>query len=44
MRHKVFVSYQHKNDQDYRDKFEEIFSNYFDIFISKFVQDKNAQL
>lgn len=41
MKHKVFISYHHRNDQDYRNKFEEVFSNYYDIFISKSVQDKD---
>jgi hypothetical protein len=38
MRHKVFVSYHHNNDQWYRNKFEEIFSNQYDIMVSKSVQ------
>ncbi len=41
MKHKIFVSYHHKNDQYYRNKFEEIFSEYYDIFISQSVQDKD---
>ena len=41
MRHKVFISYHHANDQEYRNKFEELFSNDYDIFISKSVQDKD---
>lgn len=37
-RHKVFVSYHHANDQDYRNKFEKLFSEYYDIMVSKSVQ------
>lgn len=37
-RHKVFVSYHHANDQFYRDKFESIFADKYDIMISKSVQ------
>lgn len=35
-KHKVFISYYHKDDQFYRDKFEELFGN---IFINKSVED-----
>ncbi|BAF73056.1 TIR domain-containing protein [Sulfurovum sp. NBC37-1] len=38
MRHKVFVSYHHANDQYYRNKFEELFSNQYDIMVSRSVQ------
>ncbi len=38
MRHNVFVSYHHGNDQYYRNKFEGIFSNQYDILVSKSVQ------
>lgn len=46
-RHKVFISYHHagnayrweKNDRDFRDRFEKLFSRDFDIMISKAVQD-----
>lgn len=38
MRHKVFVSYHHDNDQNYRDKFEKLFSDVHDIMITKSVQ------
>lgn len=38
MRHKVFISYHHANDQFYRNKFEQIFSNQYDIMVSKSVQ------
>lgn len=37
-RHKVFVSYHHANDQWDREKFEGLFSKYYDIMISKSVQ------
>ena len=37
-RHKVFVSYHHDNDQVYRNLFEELFSDIFDIMVSKSVQ------
>jgi len=35
-KHKVFISYYHKDDQDYRDKFEELFGH---LFISKSVEE-----
>lgn len=37
-RHKVFVSYHHDNDQNYRDLFEGLFSDIHDIMVSKSVQ------
>lgn len=37
-RHKVFVSYHHDNDQEYRDLFEGLFSETHDIMVSKSVQ------
>jgi len=37
-RHKVFVSYHHANDQWDRERFEGLFSNYFDVIIAKSVQ------
>lgn len=37
-RHNVFVSYHHANDQYYRNQFEQLFSNYYDIIISRSVQ------
>lgn len=37
-KHKVFVSYHHNNDQFYRDVFEKLFSDHYDITISKSVQ------
>lgn len=38
LRHQVFVSYHHANDQWDREKFEGLFSEYYDIIISKSVQ------
>ena len=37
-RHKVFVSYYHDDDQYYRELFENMFSDYYDIMVSKSVQ------
>lgn len=37
-RHKTFVSYHHANDQYYRDKFEKMFADNYDILVSKSVQ------
>lgn len=37
-RHKVFVSYHHTNDQYYREHFEGLFSDIYDIMVSKSVQ------
>lgn len=37
-RHKVFVSFHHKNDEAYRDRFEYLFTDLNDIIISKSVQ------
>ncbi len=37
-RHKVFVSYHHENDQNYRNRFETLFGKVFDIMVSKSVQ------
>lgn len=37
-KHKVFVSYHHANDQIYRDYFESLFTDVYDIMISKSVQ------
>ena len=46
-RHKVFVSYHHENDQFYRNRFETLFGEHFDIMVSKSVQvgdlDSNLQ-
>jgi hypothetical protein len=36
--HKVFVSYHHANDQQYRDSFEKIFAVTHGVFMSKSVQ------
>ena len=38
MRHNTFVSYHHGNDQFYRNKSESLFSNYYDVIVSKSVQ------
>jgi len=38
LRHKVFVSYHHANDQYYRNEFEKLFAHYYDIMVSKSVQ------
>ena len=38
IRHKVFVSYHHANDQDYRDQFEKLFVDIHDIMVPKSVQ------
>jgi len=38
-RHNVFVSYHHENDEDYRIKFERIFSDIYDIMETKAVSD-----
>lgn len=37
-RHNVFVSYHHDNDQYWRDRFENLFVNHYDIMVSKSVQ------
>ncbi|WP_415882610.1 TIR domain-containing protein [Neptuniibacter sp. QD34_54] len=37
-RHKVFVSYHHANDQEYREYFEEMFSDFHDVLIPQSVQ------
>jgi hypothetical protein len=37
-KHKVFVSYHHANDQYYRDEFEKLFDQIYDIMVSKSVQ------
>ncbi len=37
-KHKVFVSYHHAGDQHYRNLFEELFTNTYDIMISQSVQ------
>ena len=37
-RHRVFVSYYHTEDQDYRERFEGLFSDIHDIMVSKSVE------
>jgi hypothetical protein len=37
-RHNVFISYHHANDQIYKDAFERIFAEQYDIIITKSVQ------
>lgn len=37
-RHNVFVSYHHQNDQYYREEFEKLFNNIYDVMVSKSVQ------
>ena len=37
-RHRVFVSYYHKDDQDYREFFEDRFSDDYDIYVSESVK------
>ena len=37
-RHKVFVSYHHDNDQEYRDRFEKLFVSVYDIMNSRSVE------
>ena len=37
-RHKVFVSYYHHDDQHHRERFEDLFSDYYDIMVSKSVE------
>ena len=37
-RHRVFVSYYHTEDQDYRDLFERLFSDIHDIMVSESVE------
>lgn len=37
-RHNVFVSYHHANDQAYRDQFERLFTQTYDVMVSKSVQ------
>lgn len=36
-RHKVFISYHHGNDQGYRDLFENMFTNIYDIMVNQSV-------
>ena len=37
-RHRVFVSYYHAEDQDYREHFEGLFSGFYDIMVSESVE------
>ena len=37
-RHKVFASYHHQNDQGYRDRFESLFANVYNIMDSRSVR------
>ena len=37
-RHKVFVSYHHENDQPYRDRFERLFADVYNIMDSRSVR------
>lgn len=37
--HKTFISFHHENDELYKTNFENMFSNYFDIFISRAVSE-----
>ena len=38
IRHNIFVSYYHAEDQDYRERFEGLFSGIHDIMVSKSVE------
>ena len=38
-RHKVFVSYHHTNDQDYKNLFEKLFADIYDTMVSKSVKE-----
>lgn len=38
-RHNVFISYHNANDRFYRDQFEQLFSETYELMISKSVQD-----
>jgi len=38
-RHNVFISYHHKNDENYKIKFERMFSSIYDIIQTKAVSD-----
>ena len=37
-KHKVFVSYYHDDDQDYKDKFTKLFADHYDILVSKSIK------
>ncbi len=43
-RHKVFVSYHHANDQGYKEKFDRMFGEKFDILVNESVQDGDIDL
>ena len=38
-RHNVFISYHHENDEEYKEKFEKLFSDIYDILETKAVND-----
>jgi len=38
-KHKVFISYHHKNDEGYKKRFEDLFTEQTDTIVSKAVQD-----
>jgi hypothetical protein len=38
-RHKVFISYHHENDQEYKNRFVRLFDNHYDVFIDGSVGD-----
>ena len=38
-RHNVFISYHHENDEKHKEKFEELFSDIYDILETKAVND-----
>ena len=38
-RHNVFISYHHKNDEAYKNKFEKLFSDIYDVIETKAVSD-----
>lgn len=40
-KHKVFISYHHKNDSSYKKRFVEVFGNIFDGFVDKSVSDND---
>ena len=37
-KHKVFVSYYHDDDQNYKNKFTNLFANHYDILVSKSIK------
>jgi hypothetical protein len=40
-KHKIFISYHHNNDDDYKKEFEDLYCDILDSCISKSVQDKD---